>query len=426
MKVLIVGGGGREHTLAWKLAQSDKVEMIYAAPGNAGIAGMEKAECVAIKDSDIEGLKNFAFEKGIDLTVVGPEAPLVDGISNEFEANGLKVFGPSKEAAILEGSKAFSKDLMKKYNIPTADFGVFDDQAAAIEYIKQKGAPIVVKADGLAAGKGVLMAQTEEEAIAAVKQVMEEKAFGDAGNHVVIEEMLEGEEASILAFVDGETVKLMVSSQDHKRALDGDKGLNTGGMGAYSPAPIVSEEMRQKVLDEVMLPTVQAMKEEGRLYKGVLYAGLMIKDGIPKVLEFNCPFGDPETQVVLPRTKSDLFDVMVACADGTLNELTLEWDERACTCIVMASGGYPEKYEKGKPISGLEEANQLPDTVVFHAGTKLEDNTVLTSGGRVLGVTALGEGIKESIDKAYAALAKISFEEAHYRKDIGFRALNRD
>jgi phosphoribosylamine--glycine ligase len=423
MKVLVIGSGGREHALCWKISQSSKVTQLFCCPGNAGTA--EVAENIPISASNIEDLRDFALEQQIDLTVIGPEDPLVQGLADEFERSNLKVFGPKKKAAILEGSKVFSKEFMKRHNIPTAAFEVFDNAEKAMEYVKVHGAPIVVKADGLAAGKGVVLCKTEYDAEQAIRSIMEDKQFGKAGDKIVLEDLLVGEEASILAFVDGENVQLMVSSQDHKRALDNDEGLNTGGMGAYSPAPVVTEDLREKILKEVIEPTVKGMKEEGREYKGVLYAGLMIKDNELNVLEFNVRFGDPETQVVLPRLRSDIIEPLLACANGNLNEITLDWDTQACTCVVLASGGYPLKYEKGLPIYGLEEAKKLNNTVVFHAGTAYQENQVVTNGGRVLGVTALGPSIKESIENTYNAVNMLSFDKMHLRKDIGFRALNR-
>ncbi len=424
MRVFVIGSGGREHTLVWKIAQNKDVEKIYCAPGNAGIA--ELAELVPISVDELDKLAEFAKGNKVDLTVVGPEAPLTEGIVDLFESKGLKVFGPSKKAAQIEGSKIFSKELMKKYKIPSAGFEVFDSADAAKEYLEKKGAPIVVKADGLAAGKGVIICKTKEEAIEAVDEIMVEKRFGEAGDKLIVEEMLEGEEASIIAFSDGKNVQLMPSSQDHKRVFDNDEGLNTGGMGAYSPAPVITKEMEQRVLNEVIIPTVKAMEKEGVPFKGILYAGLMISGDVINVLEFNGRFGDPETQVVLPRMNSDLVSAMNACVDGTLADEKIVWSENPATCVVMASGGYPGKYEKGIEISGLDEANALEGVTVFHAGTKSEDGNIVTNGGRVLGVTATASSVKESIEKAYEAVSKISFEGAHFRKDIGKRALERD
>lgn len=421
MKVLVVGGGGREHALVWKLKQSPKVTQVYCAPGNAGIAQM--ATCVNIGTEDIEGLHEFALTTGIDLTVVGPEAPLIAGLKEKFVESGLRVFGPNRRGAEIEGSKALAKEIMVKYGIPTAAYGKFDTAQAAIEYIQQTGAPCVVKADGLAAGKGVVVAMDEETAIAAVKDIMEDRVFGDSGNLVVIEEYLEGEEVSILAFTDGKTVVPMVSAQDHKRALDGDEGPNTGGMGAYSPAPVYTPELAQVVMERVLIPTIHGMAEEKRFYQGVIYAGLMVtKDG-PKVLEYNARFGDPETQAVLARLETDLVEIIEAILEDRLDGIDIKWSDQAAVCVVMASGGYPGSFAKGKVINGLEAAAR--DAVVFHAGTKEENGQIVTNGGRVLGVTALGGDIKEAIDRAYDAVAQITWEEVYYRKDIGHRALNR-
>jgi phosphoribosylamine--glycine ligase len=421
MKVLVVGSGGREHALVWKLSQSPKVTKIYAAPGNAGIAQL--AECVAVKAEDIPGLLSFAKSKAIDLTVVGPEGPLSLGIVDEFTAAGLRAFGPSGKAAVIEASKQFSKDLMKKYHIPTAEYGVFTDKAAAAAYIREKGAPIVVKADGLAAGKGVVVAETVEEAVKALDLIMTDKAFGAAGDRVVVEECLRGEEASFMAFSDGKTVVPMASSQDHKRVFDADKGPNTGGMGAYSPAPVVTKKLERKVMETIMVPTVRAMEKEGRLFKGVLYAGLMIHDGEAKVLEFNARFGDPETQPIMARLDTDLVDIIEAILNGTLAKVDIKWKPDSAVCVVMASGGYPGSYDKGKVIGGLEKAAKLDGVAVFHAGTAFKDGKIVTDGGRVLGVTGLGPVVAAAIDNAYKGVREITFEGAHFRKDIGARAL---
>jgi phosphoribosylamine---glycine ligase len=421
MKVLVVGGGGREHALVWKIAQSPKVTKIYAAPGNAGMAQL--AECVAIKAEDITGLAAFAAEKSIDLTIVGPEGPLSSGIVDVFSRSGLRAFGPSGRAAEIEASKRFAKDLMKKYGIPTAAYGVFTDKAAAEQYVREKGAPIVVKADGLAAGKGVVVAETVDEALNALNIIMADRAFGDAGDRVVIEECLRGEEASFMAFSDGITVVPMASSQDHKRVFDADKGPNTGGMGAYSPAPVVTKKLEKKVMDTIMIPTVRAMEEEGRLFKGVLYAGLMINGGEVKVLEFNARFGDPETQPIMARLDTDLIDIIDAILAGTLAKTEIRWKPDSAVCVVMASGGYPGPYEKGRVISGLEKAAGRSNVVVFHAGTALKNGAVVTDGGRVLGVTGLGPSVAAAIDNAYAGVREIAFEGGHYRRDIGARAL---
>lgn len=420
MKVLVVGGGGREHALVWKIAQSPKVEKIYCAPGNAGIAA--HAECLDISATDITGLLTFAYNERIDLTVVGPEAPLVAGIVDEFENHGLKIFGPNKAAAELEGSKKLAKEIMEKYDIPTARYASFTEAEAAKEYIKEHGAPCVVKADGLAAGKGVIVATTEQDALRAIATIMEDKAFGDAGKQVVIEEYLEGEEVSILAFTDGKTVIPMVSSQDHKRIFEGDLGPNTGGMGAYSPAPVYTPEVQEIVEKKVLKPIIEGMAAEGRPYRGVIYAGLMLTKAGPKVLEFNCRFGDPEAQPVLMRLESDLVEIMQAVIEGRLAEQDIKWSDRASVCVVLASGGYPGGYEKGKVITGLDKVDE---GFVFHAGTKYLDGKIVTSGGRVLGVAATGDTIKDAIDAAYRQVEKISFEGMQYRRDIGQKALKR-
>ena len=421
MKVLVVGGGGREHALVWKIAQSPKVTKIYAAPGNAGMAQL--AECVPVKAEDIAGLLAFAKKQGIDLTLVGPEGPLSMGIVDEFSKAGLRIFGPSGKAAEIEASKRFSKDLMKKYRIPTAGYGVFTDKTQAEAYVREKGAPIVVKADGLAAGKGVVVAETVEEALKAIDLIMGQKAFGTAGDRVVIEECLKGEEASFMAFTDGKTVVPMASSQDHKRVFDADKGPNTGGMGAYSPAPIVTKKLERKIMETIMVPTVNAMEKEGRLFKGVLYAGVMIHEGEAKVLEFNARFGDPETQPIMSRLDTDLVEIVEAILDGKLSKLDIAWKADSAVCVVMASGGYPGAYEKGREITGLEKAAARANVMVFHSGTALKNGKVVTDGGRVLGVTGLGPVVAAAIDNAYAAVRDIAFEGAHYRRDIGARAL---
>jgi len=421
MNVLVVGGGGREHALVWKISKSPKVTKIYAAPGNAGIA--ELAECAPIKAEDVPGLLAFAKAKAIDLTIVGPEGPLSMGIVDEFTKAGLRIFGPSGKAAEIEASKRFSKDLMKKYHIPTAEYGVFTDKAAAAAYVREKGAPIVVKADGLAAGKGVVVAETVEEALKALDIIMTEKAYGTAGERVVIEECLRGEEASFMAFSDGRTVVPMASSQDHKRVFDADKGPNTGGMGAYSPAPVVTKQLERKVMDTIMIPTVRAMEKEGRLFKGVLYAGLMIRNNEARVLEFNARFGDPETQPVMARLDTDLIEIIEAILDGRLSTLEIKWKPESAVCIVMASGGYPGNYEKGKKITGLDTAAGLKGVLVFHSGTAMKNGDIVTDGGRVLGVTGLGPAVAAAIDNAYKGAREISFDGAHYRRDIGARAL---
>lgn len=426
MQILLIGGGGREHALAWKLAQSAQVEKIYAAPGNPGIAAVEKCECTELDLNNLDGVADFAEEHGIDLTVVGPEATLVAGLADVFAARGLAVFGPSKAAAQLEGSKAFAKNLMAKYNIPTAFFKVCEDIETAKAYVKEKGAPIVIKADGLAAGKGVVVAMTEAEALEAIDEMMgEQHKFGGAGARVVIEEFMQGEEASLLAFTDGEYIVPMIASQDHKRAFDGDKGPNTGGMGTYAPAPVLNDILRLRAVEKILKPVVAAMKAEGMPYKGCLYAGLMVCGDEVKVVEFNCRFGDPETQVVLPLLDGDLAEIMLACATGGLDKVDIGWKDKAAVCVVLASGGYPESYKNGYPISGLDKAGALPDTVVFHAGTKISDGCVVTAGGRVLGVTSSGKDIAEAQERAYKAVSLISFTDMQYRKDIAWRALKK-
>ncbi len=423
MKVLVVGGGGREHAMVWKIHQSPLVKKIYCAPGNAGIS--ELAECVPISAEDVDQLLAFARQKKIDLTVVGPEGPLSMGITDRFEQEGLRIFGASRKAAAIEASKSFAKHIMNKYGVPTAEGAAFTSYKPAEAYIKKMGAPVVVKADGLAAGKGVIVCDTVAKAIAALKQIMIDKDFGDAGKQVVVEECLVGEEASFLAFTDGKTVLPLPTSQDHKPVFDDDKGLNTGGMGAYTPAPVVDQFMHDRVMKEVMLPTVRGMAAEGRPYKGVLYAGLMINRDQIKVLEFNGRFGDPEAQPLLMRLKSDLVPIMEAIIDERLDRCRLDIDPRATVCVVMAAGGYPGKYKKGLPISGLDKVKRMKDVVVFHAGTDLKGKTVVTNGGRVLGVTALGDTVEKAIEKAYQAVAKISWKDVHYRKDIGLKALRR-
>ena len=425
MRILLIGGGGREHALAWKLVQSPNVEKLYVAPGNPGMALLQKCECINLNVDDLEGVADYAEEKSIDLTVVGPEAPLVAGLADVFKRRGLPVFGPSKAAAQLEGSKAFSKELMAKYNIPTAFFKICEDIEAAKAYVEEKGAPIVVKADGLAAGKGVVVAMTKQEALDAIDDMMGDHKFGAAGARVVLEEYMEGEEASLLAFTDGKTVVPMIAAQDHKRVFDGDEGPNTGGMGTYAPAPVMTDILRLKATELVLKPVVAAMAKEGTPYQGCLYAGLMIKGDSVKVVEFNCRFGDPETQVVLPLLDGDLAEIMLACATGTLDKVEVAWHDKAAVCVVMASGGYPESYEKGKEITGLAAAEEDKDVVVFHAGTKEAAGKIVTSGGRVLGVTAVDASIKAARDRAYAAVEKIAFEKNFYRKDIAWRALKR-
>ena len=417
MKVLIVGSGGREHAIAWKVAQSPKVDKIYCAPGNAGIA--EYAECVPISAMEFDKLAAFAKEHEVDLTVIGMDDPLVGGIVDVFEAQGLRVFGPRKNAAILEGSKAFSKDLMKKYNIPTAAYETFTDPHKALEYLQTAKMPIVLKADGLALGKGVLICNTLEEAQAGVKEIMEDKKFGSAGNQMVIEEFMTGREVSVLSFVDGDTIRIMTSSQDHKRALDGDQGLNTGGMGTFSPSPFYTEEVNAFCMEHIFKPTMAAMKAEGRDFVGILFVGLMLTEDGPKVLEYNARFGDPETQVVLPRMKTDLVEMFEACIDGKLAEKHLEFEDNAAVCVVLASDGYPVSYEKGYPITGFEKFHADEGYYCFHAGTKRNEKGIVTNGGRVLGVTAKGTTLKEARANAYKATEWIEFDNKYMRHDIG-------
>ena len=421
MKVLVIGGGGREHAIVWKLSQSRHVDKIYCTPGNAGISDL--AECIEVGPDNFDALLDFVRYEWIDLTIVGPEDPLSKGIVDIFEKDGRRIVGPTKAAAQLESSKVFSKDFMKKYRIPTAEYKVFTSYLHAEDHVRMKSAPLVIKADGLAAGKGVFVASTTDEAIDALKIIMKDRAFGDAGDRVIIEDCLEGEEASFMAFTDGETILPMVSCQDHKRVFDDDKGPNTGGMGAYSPAPVMNDELEALVMEKVMRPTIAGLKAEGIKYKGILYAGLMIKDGVPSVLEFNCRLGDPETQPVLSRLNTDFMDILMAIADGKLADVTIDWKTEASVCVVMASGGYPGKYENGKVITGLEEVKKLDYAFVFHAGTAFSNNETVTKGGRVLGVTALGTDIRTAKENAYEAVRKIHFEGMQYRKDISDKAL---
>lgn len=426
MKVLVVGGGGREHALAWKIAQSGRVSEVFVAPGNAGTASEPNMHNVAIAADDVPALVQFARDKDIGLTVIGPEAPLVVGVVDAFQAAGLRCYGPSAKAAQLEGSKAFTKDFLARHHIPTAEYGNFTEIDAAIAYIREKGAPIVVKADGLAAGKGVILAQTEEEAIAAVQDMLAGNAFGEAGHRVVIEEFLIGEEASFIVMVDGEHILPMASSQDHKARDNGDQGPNTGGMGAYSPAPVVTPDMHDRIMREVIEPTVNGMTADGIPYTGFLYAGVMITpDGVPKVLEFNCRFGDPETQPIMARLQSDFVGLIEAALDKRLHEVTAEWDTRASLGVVLAAGGYPDKYRKGDVISGLEKAANL-DGKVFHAGTELKDGQVVTNGGRVLCAVGLGNTVTEAQANAYALVKEIDWADVYYRTDIGHRAIARE
>lgn len=421
MKVLVIGGGGREHAIVWKLAQSRSVDKIYCAPGNAGISQI--AECIDISPDNFDALVDFAKYNWIDISIVGPEEPLAKGIVDVFEKERRRIVGPSKLAAQIESSKVFAKDFMRRHRIPTADYKVFTSYPLAEEYLRMKGAPIVIKADGLAAGKGVIVAATVDDAIKGLKLIMKEKAFGEAGNRVIIEECLQGEEASYMVVTDGDAILPLASSQDHKRVFDNDVGPNTGGMGAYSPAPIVTKEVESAVLEKIIKPTIYGLKSEKIKFKGVLYAGLMIKDGVPSVLEFNCRFGDPETQPIMMRMTNDLLDIFMAIADEKLSKVTADWRENASVCVVIASGGYPGKYSKGIVIKGLEDAKKLDNVVVFHAGTAYKNNNFVTNGGRVLGVTAVGDNIKTAKEKAYEAVGKIQFDGMHYRKDIADRAL---
>ena len=417
MEVWRVGSGGREHAMAWSVARNPKVDKIYCAPGNAGIS--QYAECVPIGAMEFEKLADFAQENSVDLTVIGMDDPLVGGVVDVFEARGLRVFGPRKNAAILEGSKAFSKDLMKKYGIPTAAYENFDDPDKALAYLETAEFPIVLKADGLALGKGVLICNTLEEAKDGVREIMLDKHFGAAGNRMVIEEFMTGREVSVLSFVDGKTIKCMTSAQDHKRALDGDQGLNTGGMGTFSPSPFYTPEIDEFCQKHIYQPTVDAMATEGRPFKGVIFFGLMLTEDGPKVLEYNARFGDPEAQVVLPRMKTDIIDVVEACIDGTLDQVSLQFEDNAAVCVVLASDGYPVKYDKGFPVKGLEEFKKHDGYYCFHAGTKFADGQIVTNGGRVLGVTAKGKDLKEARKNAYAATEWVEFENKYMRHDIG-------
>lgn len=423
MKVLVIGSGGREHALVKKISQSKKLSKLFVAPGNAGMQDL--AEVINIKADEIEKLADFAKENEVDLTIVGPEDPLVKGIVDLFEERNLKIFGPNKKAASLEASKIFTKDLCKKYNIPTADYMVFDDSKKAKRYIDKCDKPQVIKADGLAAGKGVVVAADKEEAKAAIDLMMEEKAFGDAAKKVTIEERLYGEEASILVLCDGEHICPLATSQDHKQIYDEDRGPNTGGMGAYSPAPIIDDGLYEDIMRDIIRPTIYALKEEGINYKGVLYAGLMMTESGPQLLEYNVRFGDPETQAILTRIESDFLVALEAAVDGKLDEVEIKWDERSCICVVIASGGYPGNYEKGIEIKGLKKAGKQKNVIVYHAGTKKENEKIYTNGGRVLGVTALGEDITQAIDRAYKAIEYIHFDKMYYRKDIGHKAVGK-
>ncbi len=421
MRVLVVGGGGREHALVRKIKESNKVDYIACCPGNGGIS--YDAECFNVGATDIDGVVALAKQIKADMVVVAPDDPLVAGMVDALNKEGFATFGPRANAAIIEGSKVFSKNLMLKYNIPTAEYNVFDNAEDAIKYVTEKNEfPTVIKADGLALGKGVIIPESLEEAVDGIKEIMEDKVFGESGNNIVIEEFLTGPEVSVLAFTDGKTVKPMVSSMDHKRALDNDKGLNTGGMGTVSPNPYYTDDIAKECMETIFIPTMEAMNKEGRTFKGCLYFGLMLTPKGPKVIEYNCRFGDPETQVVLPRLKTDIIDIFEAINNETLADLDIEWSDEACTCVIMASGGYPKAYEKGIEINGLTNG-QLDGVIVYHAGTKITDDKLVTNGGRVLGVTALGENIEEALKKSYEGVEQIKFKDAHYRKDIGQRAL---
>ena len=419
MNILVIGSGGREHALYWKLMESPQTDHIYAIPGNPGMG-----EMIDISVMDNDAILRFAKEKEIGLVVVGPEVPLMNGLVDDLEKAGIRAFGPRANAAEIEGSKSFAKDLMKKYGIPTARYEVFTEAEPARAYIRREGAPIVVKADGLAAGKGVIVAMTEQEALDAVDAIMEENSFGDAGARVVIEEFMQGEEASLLAFTDGKVIRPMISAQDHKRAFDGDKGPNTGGMGTYAPTPVMTPEMTERAVEEILKPTIAAMAKEGRPYTGCLYLGLMITSEGPKVVEFNARFGDPETQVVLPLLDGDLVEIMCACADGTLADVPIHWKDGAAVCVVLAAGGYPASYEKGHEITGIADAEAM-GALVFHAGTAKKDDALVTNGGRVLGVVGMGADIASAVKAAYNAVDRISFQDAYHRKDIAHRALKR-
>jgi phosphoribosylamine--glycine ligase len=422
MKVLVIGGGGREHALVWKLKQSPRVDKVYCAPGNAGIA--EIAECVDIKGDDVDALLDFVKYNWIDLTVVGPEVPLTEGIVDAFVREERLIFGPDKVGAQLEGSKIFAKDFMRKYGIPTAEYKTFTSYLHAEEYVRLKGAPIVIKADGLAAGKGVIVAQTVDEAVDALRMIMKDRAFGEAGNKVLVEQCLKGEEASFMILTDGRTVIPLATSQDHKQVFDGDKGPNTGGMGAYSPAPLVTESLRAEIMESIIDPVMKGLTKERIKFSGVIYVGVMVCDGKPYVLEFNVRFGDPEAQPILARLDSDFFDLLKATAEGRLNDVEVSWKDEASICVVLASKGYPGPYDKGDVIKGLDAFKNDKNVVVFHAGTSVNNGEVVTSGGRVLGVTALGKDIWTARENAYSAIEKIHFEGMHYRKDIGSKAID--
>lgn len=422
MNILVVGGGGREHAIVMKLAESQKVDKLFCTPGNGGIA--KYAQCFDVKATDIDGVVKLAKELSVDMVVVAPDDPLVLGMVDALNAEGIKAFGPNKSAAIIEGSKIFSKNLMKKYNIPTAKYEVFSKSDEAISYIEKENTyPTVIKADGLALGKGVIIAQNFNEAKAAVNSIMEDKIFGNSGANIVVEEFLTGPEISVLCFTDGKTISPMVSSMDHKRALDNDEGLNTGGMGTVAPNPYYTDMIAKECMETIFIPTIEAMNTENRTFKGCLYFGLMLTAQGPKVIEYNCRFGDPETQVVLPLLDSDLAEIFIAVIDGTLDKIEIKWKNKSAACVILASGGYPQKYETGLEIFGLDDKGQLDGSLVYHAGTKLSDGKLLTSGGRVLGITAISEDLKDAVDKAYGAVDSVKFDKMHYRKDIGQRAL---
>ncbi len=421
MNILVIGDGGREHALVWKIFQSDRVENIYVAPGNDGMC--ELAECVDIAYDDIKGLADWAENNAIDLTVVGPEKPLVDGIVDEFDNRGLKIFGPSKSAARIEGSKVFAKSVLKKYNIPTAEFDVFVDPEEALYFLDRASYPLVIKAEGLAAGKGVVIVTNKKEAFAAVDKIMDDRIFGDAGERIVIEDFLEGQEVSIIALTDGKNIIPLTPAQDHKAVFDGDEGPNTGGMGAFSPVPFIGGALEDEICNKIMKPSIKAFQKEGIKYKGIIYTGLIITDMGPKVLDFNTRFGDPETQVILPRLKNDLIEVMEKVLSGKLNEIELEWDQRTAICVILASGGYPIAFKTGMEIKGLENLKKYDDVLVFHAGTRLENGIYYSNGGRVLGITTLGDGLFDAVNQIYGYIEEIEFEDMHYRTDIGFKAM---
>jgi phosphoribosylamine--glycine ligase len=421
MKIMVVGSGGREHALVWKLSSSQLIDKLYAVPGNAGMADL--AECIDIKVNDLTRLADFAQNRSIDLTVVGPELPLTLGIVDEFEKRNLKILGPTKLAAEIEGSKVFAKEFMKKYHIPTASFKIFDKPEEAAEFVKSSELPLVIKADGLAAGKGAVVVEDEQMALSTIQKMMVEKAFGDAGRRVVVEDFLEGEEITILAFTDGQSTIPMPSSQDHKRIFDDDRGPNTGGMGAYAPTTVIDDRMMKTISEEILEPTVAGLSKEGRIFKGILYAGLMMTERGPKVMEFNCRFGDPETQVILPLLKTDLAEIFLSIVDGELSLQDVEWNDLYAVCVVAASAGYPEKYEGDREIFGLSKARLTDEVLVFHAGTKRQRDRIYTNGGRVLGVTATDKGMEKAIQKAYLAIDKIRFDGMQYRKDIGHKAI---